>query len=71
MSVDRKNKLRFQQCPIIGLVTPALTHWLDYQDHTGHIAILKIEFVPEPHAVLLLAAGAGVLVVLRRVRRRG
>ncbi len=54
----------------IQLVTPALTHWLGYENSTGHIAILKLKFVPEPRAALLLAAGAGVLMVLRRVRLR-
>ncbi|MCZ6857937.1 MAG: hypothetical protein O7F70_08060, partial [Gemmatimonadetes bacterium] len=55
----------------IQLVTPALTHWLGSEFSTGHIAILKLKFVPEPRAALLLAAGVGVLVVLRRVSRRG
>jgi len=55
----------------IQLVTPALTHWIGGDYHTGHIAILKMEFVPEPHAVLLLAAGVGALVVLRRGSRKG
>jgi len=55
----------------IQLVTPALTHWIGpgSQDHTGHIGILKIR-LPEPHAVLLLAAGAGTLLVLQRANRR-
>jgi hypothetical protein len=38
-------------------------------NRTGHIGILTIQ-VPEPGAMLLLAAGVGVLVVLRRVSRR-
>lgn len=55
----------------IQLVTPGLTHWLSagFNTHTAHIGILKIQ-VPEPHAVLLLATGAGVLVLLQRLRRR-
>jgi len=56
------------------LVTPVLTQWIDSygtQAPTGHIGILTLQVVPEPRAVLLLAVGAGVLVVLRRVSRRG
>jgi len=48
----------------IQLVTPALTHW-SLSNHTGHIGILKIQ-VPEPNAVVLLAAGLGLLLALRR-----
>jgi hypothetical protein len=59
----------------IQLVTPSLTHWKRGHgrpsNHTGHIGILKLHIVPEPQAVLLIGAGAGVLVVLRRVSRRG
>jgi len=56
----------------IQLVTPALTHWLGpgWNTHTGHIGILTLQIVPEPNAVLLLAAGAGVLALLRRMNRR-
>ena len=35
------------------------------------IAVLNIKFLPEPAAWLLLVAGACVLVLLRRVSRRG
>jgi hypothetical protein len=54
----------------IQLVTPTLTHWLSpaILDHTAHIALLTIR-VPEPSAVLLLAAGAGALAYLRRASR--
>jgi hypothetical protein len=56
----------------IQLVTPGLTHWISpsFANHTGHIGILKIQ-VPEPSGWLLLAAGVGALVLLRRVSRRG
>jgi hypothetical protein len=52
----------------IQLVTPTLTHWLSpgFNTHTAQVGMLTIQ-VPEPGAVLLLAAGAGALVVLRRV----
>jgi hypothetical protein len=56
----------------IQLVTPALTHWIrsDRNIHTGHIGILNLRIVPEPGAVLLLAAGAGVLIILGRMSWR-
>jgi hypothetical protein len=56
----------------IQLVTPMLTHWIDAVpgDHTAQIGILKLQFVPEPAAGLLLAAGAMTLTVIRRVARR-
>jgi hypothetical protein len=55
----------------IQLVTPSLTHWSRGFWNTGHIGILKLEIAPEPHAMLLLAAGVGVLMLLRRASRRG
>jgi hypothetical protein len=55
----------------IQLVTPTLTHWkLGHGrpfNHTGHIAILKIQLVPEPSSLALFAAGAGALLLLHRV----
>jgi len=56
----------------IQLVTPTLTHWIGpgYQTHTAQVGILTLQ-VPEPGAILLLAAGAGVLGLLYRVSRRG
>jgi hypothetical protein len=55
----------------IQLVTPTLTHWLApaWNSHTAQLGILTIK-VPEPGAVFLLAAGAGALVVMRRIRAR-
>jgi hypothetical protein len=53
----------------IQLVTPALTHWfarVKPDNHTGHIGILKLQVVPEPGTALLLAAGLGALLSLRR-----
>lgn len=56
----------------IQLVTPSLTHWQWglSSGTSGHIGILKIQIVPEPGATLLLAAGAGMLLLLQRVSRR-
>ncbi len=58
----------------IQLVTPGLTHWIGSESPSdsfgGHIGVLTLQ-VPEPHGLLLLAVGAGALVVLRRVSRRG
>ena len=55
----------------IQLVTPTLTHWLAlaWSTHSAQVGLLKIH-VPEPGAVLLLAAGIGALLMLRRVGRR-
>jgi hypothetical protein len=56
----------------IQLVTPNLSHWIGtgFQQHTGHIGILTLRIVPEPTALVLLAAGAGILALLYRVSRR-
>jgi hypothetical protein len=58
----------------IQMVSPALTHWKhpfsDY--YTGSIATLKLTFIPEPTALLMLVPGIGTLVILNRVNgRRG
>jgi hypothetical protein len=51
------------------MVSPALTRWKhpfsDY--YTGSIATLKLTFVPEPDAWLMLAFGIGTLAILYRV----
>jgi hypothetical protein len=56
---------------IIQLVTPTLTHWKRGHgrpfNHTGHIAVLKIQLVPEPNSLAMFAAGACALLLLRRV----
>jgi hypothetical protein len=64
----------------IQLVTPHLVNWIQSDcpfpdctlrsETTASIAILRLQFVPEPRAVLLLAAGVGVLAVLRWVSCR-
>jgi hypothetical protein len=52
----------------IQLVTPTLTHWARGHgrpdNHTGHIAILKIRLVPEPTGVVMIAAGGCALALL-------
>jgi hypothetical protein len=55
----------------IQLVTPTLTHWLSpgFNTHTAQLGMLTIQ-VPEPGALLLLAAGGGVLGLLYWVSRR-
>ena len=54
----------------IQMVTPRLIHWAGGA-HWGDIAVLRLHFAPEPRAWLLLASGLGLLMVLRRVSRRG
>lgn len=56
----------------IQLVSPALTRWKnpfgDY--YTGSIATLKLTFIPEPEAWLMLVAGVCALGLLYRVNRQ-
>jgi hypothetical protein len=58
----------------IQLVSPTLTRWknLSSDYYTGSIATLKLRFVPEPNAWLMLVSGIGTLAVLYRMNgRRG
>jgi len=49
----------------IQLVTPHLTSWGAPPDiNTGEIGVLRLQFVPEPSGLLLLLAGAGMLLGL-------
>ena len=54
----------------IQLVTPTLTHWARGHgrpfNHTGHIAILRIQLVPEPGGLAMIAAGVCALALLHR-----
>jgi hypothetical protein len=56
----------------IQLVSPVLTRWLQpaVNFETGGIAILRIKFVPEPQAWVMLVAGVSLLGVGIRMRRR-
>ncbi len=51
----------------IQMVTPRLTHWAGGA-HWGDIAILKVKFVPEPKAWLMLVAGLGLRGAMHRAR---
>jgi hypothetical protein len=54
------------------LVSPALVAWQGpgaFEELRGVIAILKIQFLPEPRGWLALAVGMCALALLRRVRR--
>jgi hypothetical protein len=56
----------------IQLVSPIITRWLQPASNfeTGGIAILKLEFAPEPGAWAMLAGGLSLLLVLFRARGR-
>ena len=63
----------------VQLVSPHLVNWIGLtcpfsgctprSETTAGIAILRLQFVPEPSAVLMLVAGVGLLSVLYRRRR--
>jgi hypothetical protein len=56
----------------IQMVSPSLTHWKnplsDY--YTGSIATIKLTFIPEPDAWMMLVSGIGTLAILYRVNGR-
>ncbi|MBW2543589.1 MAG: hypothetical protein JRF15_16015 [Deltaproteobacteria bacterium] len=56
----------------IQMVSPVLTRWLQpaVNFETGGIAILRIKFIPEPHAWAMLIAGVSLLGFGARLRRR-
>ena len=51
----------------IQMVTPRLTHWAA-GSHWGDIAVLRVQFAPEPGSCLLLLAGLGCVAALFRGR---
>ena len=51
----------------IQMVTPRLTHWAAGA-HWGDIAVLRVQFAPEPGSCLLLLAGLGCVAALSRRR---
>ncbi len=63
----------------VQLVSPHLVNWIGLNcpsagcslrsETTAGIAILRLQFVPEPSAVLMLVAGIGLMSVLYRRRR--
>jgi len=56
----------------IQLVSPSVTNWVDTSpvDYwTAGIAILRIKFLPEPRACVMLIAGIAALAVAARLRR--
>ena len=52
---------------MIQMVAPRLTHWAGGA-HWGDVAILKVKFIPEPKAWLMLVAGLGLLGAMHRAR---
>ena len=56
----------------IQLVTPVLTRWLQpcCNFETGGVGILRIKFIPEPNTWMMLVAGASLLGVGTRLRKR-
>jgi len=56
----------------IQLVTPMLTRWLQgcCKNETGGIGVLRIKFIPEPQSWMMLVAGASLLGVGARMRKR-
>jgi hypothetical protein len=54
------------------LVSPLLTHWLQpgFSKETGGIGILRLRFIPEPEASLMLLVGVCALGILLRIRAK-
>ena len=68
---DNRNTTTAYGKGTIQLVSPILTRWFGYTDYeTGGIAVLRIKFIPEPQTWLMLVAGASLLGVGARLRRR-
>lgn len=54
----------------IQLVAPHLTVWNSILRREGAVGVLRLQFAPEPGSLVLLLAGASLLVVLYRWRAR-
>jgi hypothetical protein len=55
----------------IQLVSPVMTRWLGAEEYeTAGVGILRIKFIPEPQTWTMLLAGASLLGVGHRLRRR-
>jgi hypothetical protein len=68
---DNRNTTTPNGLGTIQLVSPVITRWFGYTDYeTGGIGILRIKFVPEPQTWAMLVAGASLLGVGARLRRR-
>jgi hypothetical protein len=69
---DNRNTSTPNGLGTIKLVTPLLTRWLQpaLKFETGGIGILRIKFLPEPRAWVMLVAGISLLGVFERMRRR-
>jgi hypothetical protein len=53
----------------IQMVAPRLTHWSGGA-HWGDVAILNVQFIPEPKGWLMLVAGVGFLGAAHRARSK-
>ena len=68
---DNRNTTTSSGNGTIQLVSPILTRWLGSKTfETGGIATLRIKFLPEPQAWMMLAAGVSLLAVGYRLRGR-
>ena len=68
---DNRNTTTSSGNGTIQLVSPILTRWFGSKTfETGGIATLRIKFLPEPQAWMMLVAGASLLAVGYRLRGR-
>jgi hypothetical protein len=69
---DNRNTATPDGMGTIQLVTPVLTRWTQpaLNITTGGIGILRIKFLPEPQAWVMLVAGFSFLGVVKRLRGR-
>jgi hypothetical protein len=67
---DNRNTTTPTGTGTIQLVTPVLTRWLQpaLNFETGGVGILRIKFLPEPQAWVMLVAGLALLGAVKRMR---